>query len=306
MPITYDLAGVGSRFVAALLDNLIIFGVQAGLFITAAIVSAISGLPSAVTGWVFAIIVLFSFTLLFGYPVLFEIVWNGQTPGKLKTGIRIVRDDGGPITATAAVIRNVVRLADFLPAYYIIGVVVMLIDKKGRRLGDMAAGTICIKERRDASIGGLAPRTPPEEKTAEEALVDALGLSREEAEVAMAYLLLRREMAEVPASPLAARIATHVATRLGVRVDDESAQGFLDRVAEAESPFDVHGLSYDDTYLVKEYLRRRHQMTIGPAHVLATRIANTIAAKLGVQVADESAEEFLAVVAVAIERRGKR
>ncbi len=138
--ISYELAGVGSRFVAALPDGPIIFAVEAGLFIMAAIASTVGPSWSAFATAAFAIALLLSFATLLGYPMLFEIVWNGQTPGKRKTGIRIVQDNGRPLTATAAIIRNVVRLVDFLPAYYIIGTVVMIIDRLTTKLGLELAG----------------------------------------------------------------------------------------------------------------------------------------------------------------------
>jgi len=115
VPISYDLAGIGSRFVAALLDGLLLLAVELGLLLAVVVVNTAGKLDSSLSGWTIAIWMLVSFALVFGYPLVFEIVWNGQTPGKRRAGIRIVLDDGGPITALAAVIRNTVRLADFLP-----------------------------------------------------------------------------------------------------------------------------------------------------------------------------------------------
>lgn len=245
VPISYELAGVGSRFVAALLDGLIIAATQVGLFVLAGIAALIlSGRQPGLAALAFALALLAAVAVFLVYDLLFEIVWNGQTPGKRATGIRVVRDDGSPITAIAAVVRNVVRLVDFLPVYYITGTAAMLIDHKTRRLGDLAAGTIVVKERGDVAA-------------------DRLTLA-----------------AVVPRQ-------------------DEPV------VADA-APEDVSRLSYDDYYLIKEYLLRRDQLAPAPAHELAVRIAGLIAAKLGSEMAHSSAEDYLVRIGSALERAGRR
>lgn len=232
VPITYEIAGVGSRFVAALLDNLIIVAVQIGLFVVAGVVAA----PSPALGTsALAIALLFSLAAMFGYPLLFEIVWNGQTPGKRMIGIRLVRGDGGPITGMAAVIRNVVRLIDFLPVYYIIGMIVMLIDRKSRRLGDLAAGTICVKERRDVTVDRLV--APRRELLSDQPIgggdFDHLDrLSYDDRHLVQEYLIRRDQMTSAAAEELATRIASRLATKLEVELA-ESADRFLERLGAA-------------------------------------------------------------------------
>lgn len=242
IPIQYELAGVGSRFVAALADFLIIFGVQAGLILLVLAAGSIPALAPALRKlllqlgpWLFSAVIIINSALFVGYPLVFELVWSGQTPGKRAVGIRVVQADGAPLAPLAAVTRNVVRLVDFLPVYYIIGVVVMLADGKSRRLGDMAAGAICIKQQRNVSIASLTlPQTPasagalPEPGAEQESL---RALSYEDYYLLKEFLTRREQMAPAAAEKLARQIADRVATHLGIERGTEPAQAFLQRIA---------------------------------------------------------------------------
>src|SRR5918911_227838 len=115
----YDIAGIGSRGAAAIIDTF---------------------LQSI------ALYVLLVFVVTSGYYVFFEIVWNGQTPGKRLVGVRVIRENGYPIRPIDAVIRNLVRIVDWLPGMYGIGVLTMLLNQRSKRLGDFASGTIVVRE----------------------------------------------------------------------------------------------------------------------------------------------------------------
>lgn len=149
----YEMAGIGSRFVAALLDHLIL-GITVFLIICAASTLGTMGMLASVnggdpTGGVFlvlAILTIVLFLIIWGYFVVFETVWHGQTPGKRAGRLRVIRYNGQPIGAGEAMVRNLVRLVDFMPGFYGIGLLTMFIDKDARRLGDFAAGTIVIRE----------------------------------------------------------------------------------------------------------------------------------------------------------------
>lgn len=146
----YEMAGIGSRFVAALLDHLILFVILLLLSI-AAITVNISAIfagaeGEAVSYLVLAVLTIILFLIIFGYFIVFETVWNGQTPGKRAGRLRVIRHDGQPIRAGEAIIRNLVRLIDFMPGFYGVGFVAMFVDKDARRLGDFAAGTIVVRE----------------------------------------------------------------------------------------------------------------------------------------------------------------
>jgi uncharacterized RDD family membrane protein YckC len=120
----YDIAGIGSRFLAALIDSAIIVLLQVILFgsvlLFASLISETA--TDTMVGWMLAIAGIVSFLFFWGYYIFFEILWNGQTPGKRQVGLRVIRVDGTPITPSEAVIRNLVRLIDFLPTAYGVGV----------------------------------------------------------------------------------------------------------------------------------------------------------------------------------------
>lgn len=149
----YEIAGIGSRFTAAFIDTFIIVALQVLTYLV--ILFVVMRTNSAVTvenvgtfgAWAIALIGLIAFLLLWGYYIFFEMLWNGQTPGKRIINLRVIRTDGTSITLTESVIRNLVRLADFLPAFYGIGTVAIFINRQTRRLGDLAAGTLVVREK---------------------------------------------------------------------------------------------------------------------------------------------------------------
>jgi len=156
----YEVVGIGSRFLAALIDTTII-----GLLLLATnaililvFVGGFNDLSSA-SSFVLAVLSLLSFAFFWGYYIFFEMTWNGSSPGKRQVGIRVIRADGTPITLAESVIRNLVRLVDFLPGAYGLGLVTMFIDSKARRLGDLAANTLVVREQTAVSLESLAKTT---------------------------------------------------------------------------------------------------------------------------------------------------
>ncbi len=122
--------------------------------------------------------------IFLGYYVLFEMIWNGQTPGKRAAGLRVLRDDGTPITITESLLRNILRTIDFLPVLYGVGMIFVLTNRQNKRLGDIAAGTVVIKER----LAEELPAAPPTGAAQTEQMAALLPLlsrltSREEAAV---------------------------------------------------------------------------------------------------------------------------
>jgi uncharacterized RDD family membrane protein YckC len=151
----FSVAGVGSRFVAAMLDLLIIFAFfLAEILGLVGLAGASSGLRS--TGgsdtagiWLAAILGIIDFVVVWGYFALFEAYWHGQTPGKRAMKIRVIKDSGRQITLFEALARNLLRVVDYLPGCYLIGLITMLCNKRSQRLGDLVAGTIVVHERMD-------------------------------------------------------------------------------------------------------------------------------------------------------------
>jgi uncharacterized RDD family membrane protein YckC len=143
VPITFRVAGMGSRFLAWLIDS----GCTA-ILAFAGIVFATS-LESLEQGTGIALAILWSFVAMWGYYLMFEWLWFGQTPGKRLMGIRVIQLRGTSITFTQSAIRNIVRFADGLPWFswpgtYAVGFVVAALSPKHLRLGDVFAGTLVV------------------------------------------------------------------------------------------------------------------------------------------------------------------
>jgi uncharacterized RDD family membrane protein YckC len=150
--IEFPLAGIGSRFLAVLIDSL----VQAGILVVMGLLflgvgygfrKAFSNIPPSAGPWIAAIFIFAIFFLMYGYFILFESIWNGQTPGKRLTHIRVIKDSGQPITPIDAVARNLLRLFDQLPVAYGIGVLCAWVSPQSKRLGDYVAGTVVVHEK---------------------------------------------------------------------------------------------------------------------------------------------------------------
>ena len=108
-------------------------------------------MPSSST-WGVAILVLFYFTLYFGYFAIFEIIWNGQTPGKRWTKIRVIKDSGRPLTASETIGRNLMRIVDWMPSLYAVGILSAILTKKNKRLGDLLVGSLVVRESSLAEV----------------------------------------------------------------------------------------------------------------------------------------------------------
>src|SRR5713101_2676097 len=138
----YQVAGLGTRGVAQVLDLLIV----TGLLVAVVFVSAAAATYTQ-SGTVGTLVFAFgAFVVVFGYFWISEALFSGQTLGKRAFRLRAVGDRGEPLTWMQAGIRNVVRIVDFLPYGYGVGLVVMFINGKGKRLGDLAAGTLVVKD----------------------------------------------------------------------------------------------------------------------------------------------------------------
>jgi uncharacterized RDD family membrane protein YckC len=147
------LAGLGSRLVAAILDAMIVASVVFALWV----IGVAAATPAGGGGVVTAVLIVLTFLVLFGYDVAFETLASGRTPGKRATGLRVVRQGGEPPGFLAAAVRNLLRLVDLLPAFYAIGVVSILFSPRNQRLGDLAAGTLVVRERRPPRWASLPP-----------------------------------------------------------------------------------------------------------------------------------------------------
>lgn len=155
----YPVAGLGTRAIAQTLDLLIVTVILFSAFFAAAGL----GLAAGSGPIFFRLLVLGSFFLLFGYFWASEAIWSGQTVGKRVFRLRAIGDRGERLTFAQAGIRNVVRIVDFLPYGYGVGLVALFVNGKGKRLGDLAAGTIVVKDSDAVGLWQLAgaPPSPP-------------------------------------------------------------------------------------------------------------------------------------------------
>ena len=168
----YEVAGVGGRFIGALVDMLLVASLL--LAVNLLLVGVLALVPSAgdadvsagsatagettaswVVGLMLAGYVFVQFGIIWGYFSLFEALWHGKTPGKHLAGTRVVRRDGSPVRPLDVAIRNLVRIIDFLPFGYGLGFLVMVANRQSRRLGDYAAGTFVVHEREAVKLGDI-------------------------------------------------------------------------------------------------------------------------------------------------------
>ncbi|HEY3780719.1 MAG TPA: RDD family protein [Fimbriimonadaceae bacterium] len=159
--LSFNIARLASRVFAQLLDVLIIvvsiFAITMIIGLITAALGMTFGDPKTVGTLASSVVLLFISFFPFLYFILFEGFWNGLTPGKKATGIRVRMADGTPITFSAAVSRNLLRVADFLPGTYFVGLLAMFTNKKAQRLGDMIAQTIVTHERKPVPLFTPAP-----------------------------------------------------------------------------------------------------------------------------------------------------
>ena len=100
------------------------------------------------------------FALEWLYPVVFEVLWHGSTPGKRLCNLRVLHENGTPVGWRASVVRNLIRAVDFLPFFYGFGMIAMLLNRDFKRLGDLAAGTIVVHTERARKSRGV-PKAEP-------------------------------------------------------------------------------------------------------------------------------------------------
>ena len=145
---TFAAAGVGPRALAYMLDLLLrtlpILAAMLLLSLTSTLFNFVDFL--AASNIMVALFIILVFLLQWAYYVLFETFWNGRTPGKRVMGIRVVMDGGYPLTFAAAAVRNLLRIIDSLPMMYCFAILTSFINSRSKRLGDIAAGTIVIRE----------------------------------------------------------------------------------------------------------------------------------------------------------------
>lgn len=149
----FQIAGLGSRATALITDMIILLIVNTLIIVSLVLATETDLYLSLVnidSGLLFAAIIILFFIINFGYYIVFEFFWGGKTIGKRLIGIRVIQDNGHPITLLSSIIRNLLRLIDSLPIAYFIGMLFVFFHGQHKRLGDLAAGTLVVHEGRIA------------------------------------------------------------------------------------------------------------------------------------------------------------
>jgi uncharacterized RDD family membrane protein YckC len=245
--IEMPLAGIGSRFIALLVDYLIwgaFFFVLAVLFIVFA--PGIGAFSKISEQWAIAIAIFIIFLLNWGYFTLFEAFWEGRTPGKRVARIRVIQQSGRAIGLFESMARNLVRYVDQFPSFYAVGVVVMFATKNHQRLGDLVAGTLVVRDRIDeaplwdahgartftAQIHTPIAHIPEPHLAFVLPVVGVARLTASDLEVLEGFFARRLDMSMQTREALAQRIAAAIQAKSGLELPaGASVETFLEATA---------------------------------------------------------------------------
>ncbi|MGA2570439.1 MAG: RDD family protein [Terracidiphilus sp.] len=263
--IEMPLAGIGSRFIAILVDTLILGAAFFVLILLAVmLLPALHFLGDASANWLAGVFLLVVFLLQWGYFALFEAFGNGRTPGKRVARIRVIHQSGRGITFVEALGRNLVRFVDYLPSFYAIGVVAIFVTRRHQRLGDLAAGTLVVHDRE----------------------ADAPRWSESASRTFTAPAFAPQSAAAAPIAPPGSP-----QTGPGVWGSPPHLRVLLPAPALAK-------LSPSDLVVLEGFFARRLDMDLTTRGALAARIASALCAKSGLAIPpDVSVETFLEAVA---------
>jgi len=221
-------AGIGSRFLALVLDTVI--EVVAYVVI---ILLAIWVLPAmrgswVSANWVGAVAIILLFCVYWGYFAAFEALWHGQTPGKRVAGIRVVKESGRPITALEAISRNLMRVIDG-PFFYMVGAISIMLSRQNKRLGDYVAGTIVIHDKPTHEVNPDWSFEP----SAQAAVFPELAkISEQELMLIETFLHRRLDLDPMVRLNTAMRLAEMIQRKSGLsRMAPQSNEEFLETVA---------------------------------------------------------------------------
>lgn len=228
----YMLAGLGSRANAFLLDTAFRAILVTGIFFT--VILFAEWLPRWVAKdlasgpnrtWILALGFLAYALIDLGYFMIFEALWGGQTPGKRHQGLRVIKADGQPVGWLESAIRNILRAMDMFLGIYPLGLVFMFFSKNNQRIGDYAAGTIVVLERRDC-VPGPVRKTLSRPITHPDITVHVSRLGVEQYQVLKSFLDRREEMDPPHRQDLARlliqQVLEHTGMDKGIRSIDES------------------------------------------------------------------------------------
>lgn len=248
----FALASIGNRFLAVAIDHFIQyltiflvawFALSLAGYTSSDIIDAPDRLVNEMPKWTIAILIIALFLIFAGYFIVFEWLWNGQTPGKRLLKLRVIRDDGRPLTLWEAIARNLLRICDAVPGFFVpvysIGLIAIFLSSRDQRVGDVFAGTVVIRERLDEAptfADTFSSRvtdvafTRVHKPTGIRANVNIL--SEREVEVVEVFLRRRWDLTERQRLWMAWRIALPLMYKLkpSYNVQDFSYEGFLEDI----------------------------------------------------------------------------
>ena len=243
VPLHFALASIGNRFLACAIDHTI-QGLSLALIALASIILAnISWrwyMFASMPKWVYAVTIILLFLTFSGYFAFFEWIWSGQTPGKRWLKLRVIREDGRPITFWEASVRNLLRTLDMMPApFYSIGLISVFASARDQRVGDMVAGTVVVREREEeapefsqvfaspVSDPALRRSFQPVDFTA-----NLNSLTESEIQVVETFLRRRWDLGDVPRQWMAWRVALPILYKIRPVYDLEkfTYEGFLEEL----------------------------------------------------------------------------
>jgi uncharacterized RDD family membrane protein YckC len=246
VPLHFALASTGNRFLACAFDHflqILIIMVVALAVIWWTGFADLSRWAKDAPKWMLALLIIAIFVIWSGYFVLFEWAWAGQTPGKRWLRLRVIREDGRPVTFWEAAARNIVRIFDMMPwfiiPFYSVGLVSVFVSNRDQRLGDLVAGTVVVREREaQAPTFDQVFAAPTSDAALRRSFkplpfrADLSALNEREVEVVEAFLRRRWDMEEMPRQWMAWRIATPLLQKLRPEYDPDAFvyEGFLEEL----------------------------------------------------------------------------
>ncbi|MDX1933373.1 MAG: RDD family protein [Capsulimonadales bacterium] len=244
IPLALEPAGLATRFGALLIDLFLQGCALAAVIILWLALSAAGLSLKAVTGGqdeaannlLSAIAILVGSLVLSGYFIVFEHLWNGQTPGKRAFNLRVVRDNGAPVDFGAVAARNFVRIADMLPISYAVGALTIFFHPTYKRLGDVVAGTVVIKERAGTNLptfhwGQVKENAPDTGPLPPGALNPQDVLSRQELTLLRQFAARRWQMTSDDSERLAYRLMAPLVSRLNITFTPGTAPRYADLIS---------------------------------------------------------------------------
>ena len=243
VPLHFALASIGNRFLACAIDHAIQALALALIGVAFLIVANSSDLENAFSTapkWILAVMVVLLFLILTGYFAFFEWIWRGQTPGKRWLKLRVIREDGRPITFWESSVRNLLRTFDMMPApFYSIGLISVFSSTRDQRVGDMVAGTVVVREREaEAPPFAQVFASPVSDPALRRSFkpVDFTGsidsLTEAEIQVVETFLRRRWDLAEVPRQWMAWRVSLPILYKIRPSYDlaTFTYEGFLEEL----------------------------------------------------------------------------